>query len=300
MKKLLLLLTSAAVVATAGAEDKVSAEISGAVTVTSESDSLPLVVLGEPLSTAGTYPITGKINVVTKDGQVHRVETYTEWSAPGDVWCRVWEKLYVSGGTFTGWSERLLVTPQYQTFSRNVIDGDIEQEIDESGEGFVEWTVTGANNSIDTDDDFEDDFDEDDFDDNGDIFDSDSDFDSGSDSGDLPTVEIMEEGEFDGISDRRIEIKMDGGSPTITFQDKGYERIVFDDSISDEEEVLISQDMNLEGEGDGSLEYQPEDHSGDGDDDGGTPTPTPTPDPNATPFPTPTPLPDDFSDDSVF
>jgi hypothetical protein len=216
-------------------EDKASTDLAGTIVVEGISSSGEVV--GDAVSSYALHPVDGKVSVVVKNGEVHRVETFTSWSALNGVRGQVWERLYVSGGAYTGWTERLIQTPDHIFFSRNVIDGEIEQEIEPDGSGFIGWTVTGGDNEIESADDSGDD---------------------GGDSGaDLPTVEILEEGEFDGISARRVEIDThDNDHPTFKFRDAGYERVSFTDAAGDHE-LTVNQRLELEGRGEGDLSYDP-------------------------------------------
>ncbi len=232
------------------AEDKLTAEIFGENEIVGLSEAGVLV--GDSTASYQRRPARGKVSVVTKEGRLHRVETYTEWDAVNGVRGRVWEKLYVSGGIFTGWTEHLIQTAGEICFTRNVIDGDIQQEIDPSGSGFIEWTVTGAETAIESEDSA-----------------------TTEDGDDLPTVEILQEGEFDGVSDRRIEIDAHGeDAATVRFRDFGYTRVTRDDEL-DRPQVTVNQELKLEGRGRGSLEFVPVEES--------TPTPSPTPQPSPAP-----------------
>lgn len=285
------------------AEDKASARIEGTVEV--EGIDFSGKIVGDSVPSYARHPVTGKVSVVTKRGRVHRVETFTSWDAENGVHGQVWERLYVSGGSFTGWTERLIQTPDHIVFSRNVINGDFEQKIRKDGSGFVEWTVTGGDNQIDdSDDDFSDADADDDSDSTSSVTSSDAGSDSGNSAdGNLPTVEIMEEGEFDGVSDRRIEIDAHRGHhPKIRFRDEGYARMELTDDKKTESKT-VNQKLKLDGRGKGDLSFVPTEK----DKDQGSPTPTPaptaTPLPGATPVSTPTPddptTDDDTTDDDT-
>lgn len=257
------------------AEDKISADIDGDVEV--EGIDFAGVIVGDAVPSYAKHDVHGKVSVVTKEGEVHRVETYTEWNAQNGVRGIVWERLYVSGGSFTGWTERFIQAPGNIIFSRNVINGDIEQEINLDGSGFVEWTVTGSDNSIESDDSS----DESDTTDFTDTTDS---------SADLPTVDILEQGAFDGVSDRRIEIDAhDHDRSTITFRDKGYARVKSIDVLGSHQ-VTVNQKLELKGHGKGSIAFVPEKKKD------ATPDVTPTP----TPVPAPTPIQNGTTDTTDF
>jgi|GEM_PF-1957778 len=266
------------------ADDKIRAEVRGWVETEGIAESGEFV--GLTVESSALRAVHGKVNITAKNGQVRRIETYTEWSAPNEVRLKMWEKLWVSGGNFVGWVESNIETPNDKRFARNLIEGEIEQEIRESGSGYIEWTTVGGTNGIESQAPDEDDFDEDD-----------------EELEPLPPVEVQEVGEFDGVSNRRIEIDSDG---ELTFEVEGFERVIvrretrngFEAPVVWNEEVYVNQSMKLEGDYKGSLAYDPDA----GEEPIPSPSPTPIP-PRPTPtpglFPTPTPtLPGvDFDDD---
>ena len=259
-----------ALAANVSAEDKITVDLDGEIAV--QGISLGGALVGDSVPDIARHAIDGKLSIVTKEGELHRIETYTEWSAENGVHAVVWERLYVSGGAYTGWTERLIQTPKQVVFSRNVIDGKIMQEIKPDGSGYIEWTVAGDDNGVDNDP-------------TTDTATSDSDADS---SGSLPDVEILEQGAFDGVSDRRIEIDTHHDRPEITFTDSGYERVTVNELFGTHP-ATINQNSTLEGRGKGSLAYVPVKPSSDA---------TPTPTPSVLPTPTPTPVTIDTSDSS--
>jgi len=262
-----------AVAANVQAEDKVKADdLEGEAEVS--GINFAGKITGDTVSDYALHDLSGKVSVATKGGQVHRVEVYTEWSAENDVRGQTREILYVSGGSYTGWTERFIQAPGNIIFSRTVINGDIQQEIAPDGSGFIEWTVAGGDNTAST---------ADSSDDTSDDTSSATDSSSTDSSDPLPTVDIDEEGEFNGVSDRRIDIDThDNDHPTVKFSDDGYETVKVLNLVSGSHEETVNQKLTLKGHGKGSLSYTPEK-----DDSSSSATPTPTP--SAIPTPTPTP-----------
>ncbi len=241
------------------ADDKLRATLEGTAEVSGIDESGTFVVPSVP--SHALRKVHGKVEVLAKYGDVRRVETYTEWAAPNEVRLKVWEKIFVSGGVFVGWIESNIETPGDRRSSRTVIEGDIVHEIGPSGHGFIEWTVAGERNRLETgkgepDEDV-----------------------------DLPTIDILEEGRFDAVFKRRIEIK---SRKRVKLLSSGYERVLIQDANGVyRTEVYLDQDFELSGRSSGSLDYDPDDVPGDPTP---TPSPTPGPSPTATPLPTPRPL----------
>jgi hypothetical protein len=181
----------------------------------------------------------------------------------------VWEKLWISGDTYTGWSERQISAANAVIFSRTTINGDVKQRIQPDGSGVVEWTV--GDNSTSTSDT------------------SSSDTSSNNNSSatatptpkPLPTVDIDEEGTFQGSFFRQIKIRARSGDrATITFLDEGYERM----TINGGDQLLtVQESVELKGTGKGSVDYDPTPAP--------TATPSPSPSPTISPSPTVTPFP---------
>lgn len=257
MKFRSLLLLALSVCVGAFAEEAVKGDVSGKIETWGVAPGGAAVA--DALSAWSLHDVAGSVKVAMSGGQVTRVETFTWWNAPGDVYGQTRETIYVSGGQYTGWTEHYLRTKTVTTFSRTIIDGAIEQEIDPDGSGYIEWTVASSDNAPAESED------------------------AGADEGKpLPEVDVSEEGTFDGLYDRRIEIKAhDDDEATLTLRDDGYLRITF--GSLDQRVVTISQKAKLEGRGKGDLSYDPD------EEESANPTPTPTPEPTAEPTAEPTP-----------
>jgi hypothetical protein len=256
-----------------GGEDTLTSELEGAVEVWGLNPSGLMV--DDAISNYAKHDVQGEVKIGTREGRVQRIETRTAWTAPGEVSGQVREMLYVSGGTYTGWTEHYLRTKTHTLFSRNVIDGTIVQELKADGSGIIEWTVFGENNGSNevSDDDADSVTDED----GNVVVDEPNENDRP-----LPVVDILEEGEFDGVSERRIEIDTHGDDrPTVTLRDEGYLRAFYERKERGQRTVTVTQKVELEGEGRGGLDFEES-----------KPTPTPGP----TPTPSPTPVTTDLDD----
>jgi hypothetical protein len=241
-------------------EDKVKAkDLEGSITVKG-IDSTGAILGDAAANTWSTYDARGKVKVSAKHGEVNKIETYLDWTAPGGVHGHVWEKLWVSADAYTGWSERQISAANAVIFSRATISGDIKQRIQPDGSGVIEWTVGDGATSTS------------------------SDSSSGSDNATadatatpkpLPTVDIDEEGTFQGSFFRRIKIKArDNDRASITFTDEGYERM----TVAGSDQLLtVQESVTVKGTGKGNLEYNP------------TPAPTASPSPTVSPSPSASP-----------
>lgn len=266
----------------AGDDDRIDArDLPGTVAVKG-IDSAGAFVGDDVASAFSTYGARGKVMITASRGDLRKVETYLDWTAPGDAHGHVWEKLWVSGDAYTGWSERQIQASNANVFSRTVISGSIKQRIGTGGDAVIEWTVSDADSSS-----------------QGGTSDSSSDDGDTSDSSEddsaaptptvtptptprpLPAVDIDQEGTYQGSFFRQIKIKGRGSRhSTITFSDEGFER----STLGDGEQLLTVQErVKVGGTGRGSLAFSP------------TPAPGPTitPTPTVTPEPTVSPTPDD-------
>jgi len=251
----------------AGDQDKVKAsEMTGTIAVKG-IDSAGTFVGDDVANTWSTYDARGKVKVSAKKGEVNKVETYLDWTAPGGVHGHVWEKLWISDDTYTGWSERQIQASNVVLFSRTTINGSVKQRIHPDGSGVVEWTVGDDASTSDSTDSSSDD--------------------SSSSSANptptpkpLPSVDIDEEGTFQGSFFRQIKIRARSGDrASITFTDEGFERA----TINDGDQLLtVQESAQVKGTGKGSLDYDPTPAP--------TATPSPSPSPTATPQPTATPF----------
>jgi hypothetical protein len=245
-------------------EDKVKAkDMEGSVEVLGIDGTGAIV--GDGATGWITRDARGKVTVSAKGGEVNKIETYLDWTAAGEVHGHVWEKLWVSGDAYTGWSERQISSSNAVIFSRTVINGSISQRIHPDGSGVIKWTVGDDTSSA-----------------------SDTTGSSSSDTSSasptptpkpLPTVDIDEEGSFTGSFFRQIEIKpRNHDRASIKFTDEGYERM----TVTDGGQLLTVQErVALKGTGKGNLGYNPTP----------APTPSPSPSPTASPNPTVTPFP---------
>jgi hypothetical protein len=271
MKSLLFVLPALVLLAApalADDEDKVKAkDMEGSIEVLGIDGTGAIV--GDGATGWITRDARGKVTVSAKGGEVNKIETYLDWTAAGEVHGHVWEKLWVSGDTYTGWSERQISASNAVIFSRTVINGSISQQIHPDGSGTIKWTVGDDTSST------------------SDTTNSSSDASSSATASPtptpkpLPTVDIDEYGTFTGSFFRQIKIKpRDNNRVSLTFSDEGYERM----TIAGGEQLLTVQERaTLKGTGKGSLDYNPTPAP--------TATPSPSPSPTVSPFPTVTPFP---------
>ena len=262
-------LVFSATAALAGDQDKVKAsEMTGTIAVKG-IDSTGAFVGDDAANTWNTYDARGKVKVSAEQGEVNKVETYLDWTAPGGVHGHVWEKLWISADTYTGWSERQIQASNTILFSRTVINGNVKQRIQPDGSGVVEWTVgddsssTGGTTS------------------SGTSSTDNSSADPTPTPKPLPSVDIDEEGTFQGSFFRQIKIRARSGDrASITFSDSGYERA----TVAGSDQLLtVEENAELKGTARGSLDYDPTPAP--------TATPSPSPSPTVSPSPTATPFP---------